>query len=179
MNLRQHQFKLSDGGELFLRTVTAEDDEFLLLVYASTREAELDQVEWADGQREAFLKWQFDMQRQQYEARFADTTYQVIQVDNQPAGRIWIGENEAEIRLLDIALLPESQNRGVGTLLLKELIEHARRAGKPLRHMVFMLNSDADRFYERLGFVMIEDLGAYRHMEWKALTTEDTEQKGD
>jgi GNAT superfamily N-acetyltransferase len=167
MNLRQHQFKLPDGGELFLRTVTAEDDEFLLAVYASTRAQELDQVEWADGQRAAFLKWQFDMQRQQYEARFADTAYHVINFDTQPAGRIWIGENETEIRLLDIALLPEFQNRGAGTLLLKELIEHARRVNKPLRHMVFMLNSDADRFYERLGFVMIEDLGAYRHMEWK------------
>jgi RimJ/RimL family protein N-acetyltransferase len=34
--------------------------------------------------------------------------------------------------------------------------------------MVFVLNNDAHRFYERLGFRVIEDFdGAYKHMEWK------------
>ncbi len=33
--------------------------------------------------------------------------------------------------------------------------------------MVFVLNQDAQRFYERLGFVVIEEFGAYKHMEWK------------
>ena len=168
MNLRAQQFTLRDGAKLSLHPVTPADEEFLLSVYASTRAAELDQVEWQPGQREAFLKWQFEMQRQQYEARFPDTEYKVIEIGNQPAGRFWVGENDNEIRLLDIALLPEFQNRGVGTLLLRELIDEARRSQKPLRHMVFMLNSDAHRFYERLGFEMIEDLGAYRHMEWRA-----------
>jgi len=42
----------------------------------------------------------------------------------------------------------------------------SRSRGKPLRHMVFVLNDEAHRFYERLGFAIIEDLGAYKHMEW-------------
>jgi predicted GNAT family acetyltransferase len=33
--------------------------------------------------------------------------------------------------------------------------------------MVFVLNPDATRFYERLGFVPIEEFGAYVHMEWR------------
>ena len=168
MNLQVQQFTLRDGGALWLKKVTAADEEFLLSVYASTRAEELAQVEWQPGQREAFLKWQFEMQRQQYEARFPDAEYKLIDIDNHPAGRFWVGENETEIRLLDIALLPEFQNRGAGTLLLRELIDKAKRSQKPLRHMVFMLNSDAHRFYERLGFEMIEDLGAYRHMEFKS-----------
>jgi GNAT superfamily N-acetyltransferase len=179
MNIQAQQFTLRDGGALSLKTVSPADEEFLLSIYASTREAELAQVEWQPGQREAFLKWQFEMQRQQYEARFPDAEYKVIEVDHQPVGRFWVGENDHEIRLLDIALLPDFQNRGVGTLLLQGLIERARLAGKPLRHMVFMLNSDAHRFYERLGFKIIEDLGAYRHMEWRVLTTEDTEKKSE
>ena len=87
-------------------------------------------------------------------------------VDEVPAGRIWIGRDAEQIRLLDIAVLPEFQNRGAGTLLLGALINEAKAEKKPLRHMVFMLNNDAHRFYERLGFVVIEDLGAYKHMEW-------------
>ncbi|MEP6718495.1 MAG: GNAT family N-acetyltransferase, partial [bacterium] len=58
------------------------------------------------------------------------------------------------------------QKRGAGTILLQRLIDEAASANKPLRHMVFVLNDNAHRFYERLGFVVIEDLGAYKHMEY-------------
>ena len=160
-------FELPDGGKAELRPVTNDDDQFLLSLYGSTREQELSQVEWAEGQKEAFLRWQFDVQRQEYGARFPDAAYHVILVDGRPAGRIWVGTDDVQIRLLDIALLPEFQNRGVGSALLHRLMDQAAKAGKVLRHMVFMLNSDAHRFYERLGFTVIDDLGAYRHMEWR------------
>jgi GNAT superfamily N-acetyltransferase len=167
MERPEFNLPLPRGGSVTLRPVTAADQEFLLAVYASTREEELAQAQWAEGQKEMFVRWQFELQRREYDVRFPDAKYDVILVDGSPAGRIWVGENEQQIRLLDIALLPEFQNRGVGTLLLRQLIEDAARAGKPLRHMVFVHNKDAHRFYERLGFVIIEDLGAYKHMEWK------------
>jgi len=160
-------FTLANGATLKLRPVTLEDDPFLLSVYASTRADELAQVEWEPGQQEAFVKWQFEMQRREYDARFPDAEYDVIEIDGQPAGRLWLGRKDDEIRLLDIALLPEFQNRSAGTALLTDLIDEARSTGKRLRHMVFVLNNDADRFYERLGFVVLEDLGGYKHMEWK------------
>ena len=173
-NLKQ-EFSLPRGGTLTLQPVAESDEEFLLSVYASTRADELAQVEWPEGQQEIFLRWQFDMQRRQYEARFPDAEYYVILVDDEPAGRIWIGRDAEQIRLLDIALLSEFQNRGAGTLLLGALIDEARTEKKPLRHMVFMLNNDAHRFYERLGFVLIEDLGAYKHMEWRPDRTQSTD----
>jgi GNAT superfamily N-acetyltransferase len=168
MERRERQLGAAEGGhEVTLRPVAPEDDEFLLGVYASTREQELAQVEWVEGQKEQFLRWQFELQRREYDARFPDAAYDLILVDGRPAGRMWVGADEEQMRLLDIALLPEFQNKGVGAVLLVGLIEEARRAGKPLRHMVFTLNGDAHRFYERLGFVVIEDLGAYKHMEWR------------
>jgi GNAT superfamily N-acetyltransferase len=160
-------FKLSDGGTVELRPVSPDDDQFLLSIYASTRHDELAQAEWQEGQKEAFLRWQFDLQRKEYETRFPDADYRVIVIDGQRAGRIWIGADDEQIRLLDIALLPEFQNRGVGTALLERLKSEAQNARKALRHMVFVLNNDADRFYERLGFKKIEDFGAYKHMEWR------------
>ena len=159
---------LPRGGRLSLRRVTDADANFLLSVYKSTRADELGQVEWGEGQQDAFIKWQFDLQRREYDARFPDAEYCVILIDDRPAGRIWIGSDENQIRLLDIAVLPEFQKRGAGTLLLRRLIDESIRAGKTLRHMVFVLNNDAHRFYERLGFVVIEEFGAYKHMEWRA-----------
>lgn len=165
------EIPLPDGGALRLRPVAATDEEFLLSVYASTRADELAQAEWQQGQQRAFVKWQFDLQRREYDARFPDAEYSLILIDNHPAGRIWIGRDSEEIRLLDIALLPEFQNRGCGTLLLRRLITESEHAGKRLRHMVFVLNNDAHRFYERLGFTIIEDLGAYKHMEFRPGST--------
>ncbi|HVF42180.1 MAG TPA: GNAT family N-acetyltransferase, partial [Pyrinomonadaceae bacterium] len=100
-------------------------------------------------------------------ARFPDAQYDVILVGGRTAGRIWIGRAEEEIRLLDIALLPEFRGQGVGAVLVGALIEEARSAGKRLRHMVFVLNGDALRFYQRLGFRVFEEVGGYLHMEWK------------
>jgi ribosomal protein S18 acetylase RimI-like enzyme len=136
-------------------------------VYASTRAEELAQVQWAESQQEQFVRWQYDLQRNEYQSRFPDAKYDVILVDGRPAGRIWVGSDDEQIRLLDIALLPEFQKRGVGTVLIRQLIDESIRAGKQLRHMVFALNDNAQRFYERLGFVVIEDLGAYKHMEYR------------
>jgi GNAT superfamily N-acetyltransferase len=150
-----------------LRPITKEDDPFLLEVYTSTRAAELAQVEWEEGQKELFVRWQFDLQRREYDARFPDARYQLILIDGEPAGRMWVGEDDEQIRLLDIALMPEFQRRGAGAMLLRQLMKEAASAGKVLRHMVFVLNNDAHRFYERLGFVVIEDMGAYKHMEYR------------
>jgi GNAT superfamily N-acetyltransferase len=163
----QIEMPLPGGGALTLRSVVVADEEFLLSVYASTRADELAQAEWEPGQQDAFVKWQFDMQLREYDVRFPDADYYVILIDDRPAGRIWIGRDERQIRLLDIAILPEFQNRGAGTILLRRLIDESKRSGKALRHMVFVLNNDAHRFYERLGFRIIEDLGAYKHMEWR------------
>jgi ribosomal protein S18 acetylase RimI-like enzyme len=163
----QAPIKLSGEGNVVLRPVTAEDDEFLLRVYTSSREEELAQVVWAENQKEAFVRWQFEMQRREYDATFPNARYEVILVDGRPAGRIWVGSDDKEIRLLDIALLKEFQNRGVGTFLLRRLMDEATAANKLLRHMVFILNTEAQRFYEKLGFVVFEDVGAYKHMEWK------------
>ena len=160
-------FQLPSGGTVELRPVAESDNDFLLAVYASTRNDELGQVEWADGQKEMFLRWQFELQRREYDTRFPDADYRIIMVDQQPAGRIWVGSDDQQLRLLDIALLPEFQNRGVGTALLESLKTEAENAGKALRHMVFVLNNNADRFYERLGFKKIDDFGAYKHMEWR------------
>ena len=149
-----------------LRPVTADDKEFLVSVYAGTRAQELAQVQWEAGQKDAFVRWQFEMQQKEYQTRYPDARYDIILVDGVPAGRIWVGSDDKQIRLLDIAIMEQFQNRGVGTILLRRLMDEATEVNKPLRHMVFVLNDNAHRFYERLGFKVIEDLGGYKHMEW-------------
>ena len=155
------------GRRVVLRPARESDYEELLRVYASTRAAELAQVTWWDDEQKlAFCRAQYDAQKEEYDARFPDAEYDVIEAEGRTVGRVWIARTEKEIRLLDIALLPEARRQRLGAAIVGALIEEARASGKRLRHMVFMLNTDARRFYERLGFRVFEDLGGYLHMEW-------------
>jgi GNAT superfamily N-acetyltransferase len=156
---------LDDSGEVALRAVQPADEDFLLGVYAASRADEMALVDWDESQKMAFLRSQFEAQAASYHARFPDAEYSVILYKGNPVGRFWIGRTPEQIRLLDIAILPEFQNQGVGAVLLKSLLAESEAAGVPLRHMVFKMNTAALRFYERFGFSPIEDVGAYIHME--------------
>ena len=151
-----------------LRPVEATDDAFLRDVYASTRATEMAMVPWSDEEKAAFLDMQFTAQTTDYTERFPDSQHSIITLAGDAVGRIWVDRAEDEIRLMDIALLPESRNGGTGTVLLRRLQREARQAAKPLRHSVFKANVDALRFYDRLGFEVVEDFETYVLMEWTA-----------
>src|SRR4051812_36055967 len=159
---------LGDGREVELRPATPDDYEELVSVYASTRAAELAQVTfWDDAQKFDFCRMQYDAQKADYDQRYPDPQYDLILLEGQTAGRIWVGRDDELIHMLDLSLLPSAQGQGIGTALVRRLIEEARASGKSLRHMVFVMNEGARRLYERLGFVVFEEIGPYLHMEWR------------
>ena len=94
-------------------------------------------------------------------------------MDGQPAGRLYVSREEDDIRIVDVALLPEYCNRGIGTTLLRGLQSEAAAAGKPLATAGRLLRIHVERFnpalrlYERLGFHPIADRGVYLFMEWR------------
>ncbi len=99
-------------------------------------------------------------------ASTTDTSFDVILLDAEAVGRLYVARWTGELRNVDIALLPEVCNGGMGTTLLRELQAEAAAAGKPLRIHVERFNP-ALRLYERLGFRLIEDRGVYLFLEWK------------
>jgi ribosomal protein S18 acetylase RimI-like enzyme len=147
-----------------LRSFQEGDLEFLFQVYASTRWEELAPVPWTDEQKAAFLHMQATAQHAYYQENYRGADWLVIEREGRPAGRLYVHRREKEIRLVDIALLPEHRGSGIGTDLLQELIAESAAAGKPLRIHVEK-NNPALRLYERLGFVPIVDKGVYHLME--------------
>lgn len=141
--------------------------EFLFRLYASTRADEMAMVvDWTDEQKEAFLQMQFQAQDAWYREHYEGAQLDLLLVDGAPAGRFYIHRREAEIRLMDIALLPEHRNSGIGSSVLRDLMAEAEAAGKPLTIHVEKYNP-AMRLYQRLGFKAIADRGPYDLMEWR------------
>ena len=151
-----------------LRAVSTEDDAFLLKTYASIRADELARVPWSDAQRDAFVKMQFDAQQLHYRTHNPNATHDIILLDGSPVGRLYVSRRESEVRILDITVLPEDRNRGIGTWLIKELMREAGRSGKPLNIYVESFNP-SQRLFERLGFVKTDEGDEVNWLlEWRA-----------
>jgi ribosomal protein S18 acetylase RimI-like enzyme len=147
-----------------LRPVTDSDRDFLVRLYGSTREDELAQVEWPDGAREAFLEQQFSVQDRHYRENYAGASLDVIEVGGERAGRLYVHRGEGDIRIMDIALAPPFRDRGIGTALLRGLIEEADASGRTLSIHVELTNP-ARALYTRLGFRPAGEHGIYVLME--------------
>ena len=141
------------------------DEALLYDIYASRREEELSAVDWDDGQKEAFLRQQFAAQHQWYTEQYEGASFDVILVDGQPAGRLYVARWPEEIRIMDIALLPGHRGLGVGRTVLADLMAEAAAAAKPLTIHVERFNR-ALRLYLRLGFAPVGDKGVYLLLRW-------------
>lgn len=154
-----------------LRTAVAGDEDFLYRLYASTRADELALLPWEDRAKEAFLQMQFAAQDRAYRAAFPVACSDIIVVGSRPAGRLLVNRAADELRVVDIALLPEHRSRGIGTALIRALLAQAADAGTPVRLNV-LRRSPARRLYKRLGFRETGDDGVYTALEWTPLTLE-------
>lgn len=148
---------------------TVEDTDDLPLLrqlYRSVREEELRAVAWSEVQKQAFIDAQFDLQRQHYRAHYPGAEFLVVREAGEPIGRIYLHTRAREIRLMDIVLLPSVRRRGLGSRLLTALIAEARREQQTITLHVEP-NNPARQWYERQGFVLIEDRGIYLFLGWQ------------
>jgi ribosomal protein S18 acetylase RimI-like enzyme len=124
-----------------LREATEDDREFLFRLHCA---AIRDSVEGLWG-------WDEELQRGLFDERFARDPYQVIQVDGEDAG-VLVVEEDDEVFLKLIELLPVAQGRGVGSSIIRSL----QARGKPVTLRVLTTNPRAAALYQRLGFHVTE-----------------------
>jgi len=80
------------------------------------------------------------------------------------AGILSVQRLASHIQLDQVFVLPERQNRGVGTSLVRALAREARDSGKPLRLRVLNV-SPARKLYEREGFRVTSTTAERTYME--------------
>lgn len=167
---------MSSSGKAFLQaghparpaglafsTVTDADWPFLANVYADSRAEELAQVPWPEESKAAFLRQQFEAQRLHYSTHYAGADLHVVHWQEQPAGRVYVYRGGSELRLMDIAILRTFRGQGLARAMLTELLEEADAAGLQLSLHVEHENP-VRRLYQRLGFEVKEERGAYVFM---------------
>ena len=153
--------RLEEGG-LALRCSEPSDARLIAIIYASTREEELRQVPWTVEQKKSFTDWQSQQQESHYAAHYP-AAERLIVMRGEAIGRIYVHTTSREVRLMDVTLLPEHRNRGVGSRLMHALLAYADGLGRPVSLHVEPFNP-ARRMYERLGFRIIETRGLYELM---------------
>ena len=162
--------KSESAAKVTLRPMVEDDLPFLRQVYSGTRTEELQQTGWDDSEKESFLQMQFDAQHSHYLKHFPHASFEIIEKEGRPIGRLYLDRRPKEVRIIDIALLPEERGAGIGGALMQQVLDEAAAVGKPVRIHVER-NNPAMRLYDRLGFQEIEDQGVYWLMEWAPTRT--------
>ncbi|MDQ6804010.1 MAG: GNAT family N-acetyltransferase [Actinomycetota bacterium] len=158
-------------GEVNARPVRLPADaELLFSVYAATREPELRMLGWPEAQTDAFIRMQFDAQTRHYRSFYPSASYSVIEVGGQSAGRLIVDRSDGEIRIVDLALLPEFRHAGVGRAVVERICEEADAHRLTIKCHVEQSNA-ARLFWEQLGLVASRVDGAHIAMERACVTS--------
>ena len=146
-----------------LRTMKSDDQPFLYRLFASTR-SDIAMLDISAEEKDRLLRMQFNAQSDHYRQQFGEADFLIVTQEGDPIGRITVHHQHDEIRVVDIALLPNYRSSGIGTRLMLDVIKDGRLAEKAVRLHVEKTNR-AVLFYERLGFVPIAETDFHWFME--------------
>ncbi len=139
-----------------LRPATVDDSEF---IYVTKRLALGEMISATWGWDEAF-------QRDYHTKNFDPAETEIVRYDGNEVGCL-IRRDEPEYAMLEsIYILPDFQNRGIGSALVIRLQAEAAEKGKPARLHVLKINP-AVGLYKRLKFRIIAETGNHYIMQWE------------
>lgn len=155
---------------LAVRPALPQDEIFLYELYVAIRGPQFASAPITPTQREHLLRMQFQAQLSSYTQQFPNSCYHVVLLDSKPVGRLWVAPGDHSLLLVDIAIHPSVQSKGLGTVLVQRLQQEAQTAKLPIRSTVDRFNPGSLKFHQRLGFQVVrEDLLQY-YMEWQPAT---------
>ncbi len=141
--------------DLQLRTATSEDHTFL---------CDLNRLAYEDVVTRQFGVWDENAQRQRFDSKLERAAFRIVELAGRPVGAVWSSEHDDHIVLHELLVLPEFQNRGIGSQVLRWELARAEVVRKPVRLHTLLLNR-AQEFYRRHGFVETGRSDLYVEME--------------
>lgn len=156
--------------ELRLRPALPEDSDFLYRLFAAGRAEDMASWGWTAEQQEHLVRLQFQSQSHTYRTEYPQATDEIVELDGQPVGRLYLDRRPTEILIVDIAVLPEFQRRGVATSLLRIPVAEVAGTGRRVLAHTAPGNTRVQRLNERLGFKRIGQNGPYYVYVWQGDT---------
>lgn len=101
-----------------------------------------------------------------FRAYFKPEEVRMIIVDGADIGWIQVSEADGGLHLDQLHLTESRRNQGIGTWLIKQTQEKARKKGMSLR-LSFVRGNRAAVLYERLGFRHVGNNATKMHMQWE------------
>jgi ribosomal protein S18 acetylase RimI-like enzyme len=112
-----------------------------------------------------FGAWNDEAQDAFFEQSLREAPFAIIEHDGTRIGAIAVREDTEALHIIELQILPEWQNRGIGTALVREQLEAAESRRKPVRLRVLRQNR-ARELYERLGFAITGQTQTHYFMAW-------------
>jgi GNAT superfamily N-acetyltransferase len=98
--------------------------------------------------------WDEAEQRAYHEKQWSPCGVRIISADGCDAGWVWCADARECVEVNGFYILPSHQRKGIGTLVMRQVLAEAGAAGKAVRLAVMKANS-ALAFYRKLGFAVV------------------------
>jgi len=160
----------SPVGLLHLRPERDDDRGFRYQLFCDSRQPEFALLPPPVYQQ--VMAHQFHAQTVGYRGQFPQARFDIIELAGERIGRIVVDRSGTMMHIVDQAIVPTLRGRGIGTAIMRALMDEAQAAGLPVRLEVASENDPSFRLYQRLGFVPIETYLFYMRLEWRSPTPE-------
>jgi ribosomal protein S18 acetylase RimI-like enzyme len=156
----------SPMGLLHLRPEREDDRDFRYGLFCDSRQPEFALV-LPPPVYQQVMGHQFQAQTVSYRKDFPQARFDIIELDGASIGRIVVDRPGTMIHIVDQAIVPHLRGRGIGTAIMRAIMDDAAAAGLPVQLEVDSENDPSFRLYRRLGFVPIETVQFYLRLEWR------------
>ena len=155
----------SPAGVIHLRPEHETDRGFRYQLFCDSRQPEFALVLPPDVFRQV-MAHQFQAQTVSYQTEFPRARFDIIELAGQPIGRIVVDRPGDRLHIVDQAIIPELRSRGIGTAIMRALMDEAAARRVPVTLCVASSNDPSMRLYLRLGFVPTQTTALYITLAW-------------
>ncbi len=151
-------YSMLPAERVTIRAATIDDADFLTdtAIEATLDQgrfpADLDLAEYRAG----FRDWTLEQLR----GEVPDSTTSVVTAYGVEVGRLRVVRTPSLVELAGLQLLPAHQSRGIGTRIVRGLMDEAAASGRAFGLSVEQDNPRARALYERLGLVVVGESGS-------------------
>ena len=112
-----------------------------------------------------FGAWNVAAQDRFFRDGWYAAAHEIVECDGVRVGYIGVEDRSDLVHLRELVLLPEFQNRGIGAMLLRQVMKHAEERGVPVQLGTLHANRAVD-LYRRVGFREIGRTDTHTLFKW-------------